>query len=53
MEKIKRELIYSLEKLKFFLSSNDIINVGCRVAIDKRALDLWVEKITKEHRTIG
>lgn len=27
MEKIKRELIYSLEKLKFFLSSNDTINV--------------------------
>lgn len=27
--------------------------VGNRVAIDKRALDFWIEKITKEHRIIG
>ncbi len=45
------------EKIRELVSSEDTdfpyFKVGCRVAIDKRALDLWVEKITKEHRTIG
>ncbi|NRT90065.1 helix-turn-helix domain-containing protein [Clostridium beijerinckii] len=26
--------------------------IGTRTAIDKRALDRWLEKITEEHRTI-
>ncbi len=26
--------------------------VGARTAIDKRALDRWLEKITEEHRTL-
>lgn len=26
--------------------------VGTRTSIDKRALDIWIEKITEEHRRI-
>lgn len=26
--------------------------VGARTSIDQRALDIWLEKITEEHRTI-